>query len=102
MAMFSHRALQRAINERLLYADRSKRSEWAKVLNSPTSPRYIPTEWELLILKSLATLGTLHTSPNSAARPSQTSDSSRPPSTSSQMSRPSLTVAYMTGTQFDL
>jgi hypothetical protein len=59
MAMFSRRALQRAINESLPYADRSKRSEWAKVLNSPTSLKYIPTEWELVILQSLAALGNL-------------------------------------------
>jgi hypothetical protein len=59
MAMFSRRALQRAINESLPYTDRSKRSEWAKVLNSPTSLRYIPTEWEMVILQSLATIGTL-------------------------------------------
>ena len=59
MAMFSRRALQHAIDESLPYADRSKRREWVKILNSPTSVKYIPTEWELVILQSLATLGTV-------------------------------------------
>ncbi len=59
MAMFSRRALQNAIDESLPYADRSKRREWVKILNSPTSVKYIPTEWELVILQSLATLGTV-------------------------------------------
>jgi|GEM_PF-5896976 len=53
------RALQNPIDESLPYADRSKRRDWVKILNSPTSVKYIPTEWELVILQSLATLGTV-------------------------------------------
>jgi len=60
MAMFSRRALQNAIDESLPYADRSKRRDWVRTLNSPTSVKYIPTEWELVILQSLAALGTVH------------------------------------------
>lgn len=59
MAMFSRRTLQNAIDGSLPYADRSKRRERVKILNSPTSVKYIPTEWDLVILQSLATLGTV-------------------------------------------
>jgi hypothetical protein len=60
MAMFSRRALQKAIDGSLPYADRSKRREWVGTLNSPTSAKYIPTEWEVMILHALATLGTVY------------------------------------------
>jgi len=60
MAMFSRRALQNAIDGSLPYADRSKRREWVGTLNSPTSAKYIPTEWEVMILHALATLGTVY------------------------------------------
>lgn len=59
MAMFSRRALQNAIDESLPYVDRSKRREWVRTFNSPTSVKYIPTEWEVAILQSIATLGTV-------------------------------------------
>jgi hypothetical protein len=59
MAMFTRRALQRAIDGSLAYTSRSKRREWVGVLNSPKSPRYIPTEWEIMVLQSLSGLGTL-------------------------------------------
>lgn len=57
MAMFSRRSLQNAIDESFPYADCPKRREWVKILNSPTSVKYIPTEWEIVILQTLAALG---------------------------------------------
>lgn len=59
MAMFTRRALQRAIDSSLTYTSRSKRREWLGILNSPKSQRYIPTEWEVMVLHSLSGLGTL-------------------------------------------
>src|ERR1035438_3967325 len=59
MAMFTRRALQHAINATLTCASSSKRREWAAVLNSPKSPKYIPTEWEIILLQSLSGLGAL-------------------------------------------
>ncbi|HWE84591.1 MAG TPA: hypothetical protein VG267_06580 [Terracidiphilus sp.] len=57
MAMFTRRALQRAINGSRTYASSSKRKEWIGVLNSPGSVKYIPTEWEIVLLQSLSQFG---------------------------------------------
>lgn len=59
MAMFARRELQRAINESLPYASPSMRRKWVGVLNSPSSSNYIPTEWEVLLLRSLSGLGSV-------------------------------------------
>ncbi|MGA2338539.1 MAG: hypothetical protein ABSF75_01490, partial [Terracidiphilus sp.] len=59
MAMFTPRALQSAINGSLTYANKSKRMEWIGVLNSPRSPKYIPAEWEIMLLRSLSELGSI-------------------------------------------
>jgi hypothetical protein len=60
MAMFSRRALQRAINDSLSYATSQKRRDWVSTLNSPKSRKYIPTEWEVVLLQVMSRLGSLH------------------------------------------
>jgi hypothetical protein len=64
MAMFARRALQHAINGTRACASPSKRREWVAVLNSPKSPRYIPTEWEIILLQSLSGLGSVTHEPS--------------------------------------
>ena len=63
MAMFARRVLKRCIDESFSYASNDVRRTWVKKLNSSSEPAYAATEWEIVVLHTIAQFGTLRHEP---------------------------------------
>ncbi len=61
--MFTRRVLQRCIDESFSYASDKTRRLWVKKLNSSSEPAYAATEWEIVLLHTMAQFGILRHEP---------------------------------------
>jgi hypothetical protein len=64
MAMFARRVLQRCLDESFPYASDRDRHVWVSKLNSSSEPAYAATEWEVVLLHTIAQFGTLRHEPS--------------------------------------
>jgi hypothetical protein len=63
LAVFARRILQRCIDESPAYASGDVRRVWVRKLNSSSEPAYAATEWEIVLLHTIAKFGSLRHQP---------------------------------------